>query len=447
MSNVTPLKEVQNNFALIELAGQFYILNRDQINQLVHGESYIAISYYKEKEGKLKIKRFIEEASLGLEDKEVTSLLINFMKSTNTLLYTSVAFDPRPQPPNVLNLWRPHAIEAKEGSCDIILDFIFDIICNKDSASYHFIISYLAHMLQKPEQKPMVAVILLGGQGVGKGAFYTILKATWRHTMRQVHSIDDVVGTFTASALEGSLAIWMDEALFNGDKKSMDRLKALISEDEVTIEEKYQPKRNMRSIHRLFGASNHEHFAHIEKDDRRFFFLNVSEAWKQDDTKFSPLFRSFEDGKTIPAFVGYLLGRNIEDFKPFRDRPKTSEHAKQKIHSLEGLDRFLYEALQAAEVDIPNYYGGSKIWNGSLVISTKDLKEAYSEYDKTAQRYRPISESKMKPDLLKIFPSAETTRFTENHNNKRGISFGSIQQSRTDFDHYIGCEVDWDELP
>jgi hypothetical protein len=447
MSNVTPLKEVQNNFALIELAGQFYILNRKQIKQLIHGDIYIAIRYYKEKEGKLVIRRFIEAQAHGLQDKEVNALLFDFMKSTNTLLYTSVAFDPRPQPANVLNLWRPHAIEAKEGSWDIIDDFLFDIICNKDHTNYKFLMYYIAHMLQKPEQKPMVAVIFLGGQGIGKGAFYTLLKTIWRYTMRQVHSIDDVVGTFTASALEGTLAIWMDEALFSGDKKSMDRLKALISEDEVTIEEKYQPKRSMRSVHRIFGASNHEHFGNIERDDRRFFFLKVSEAWKQDDAKFSPLFKSFEDGKTVSAFVSYLLKRDIKDFKPFRDRPKTTEHAKQKVHSLEGLDRFLYEVLQAAEVDSQYIGGGAKIWNGSLVISTKDLKSAYIDYDRTAQRYRPISEAKMKPELLKIFPTAEATRFTEHNRSKRGISFGSIQQSRTDFDHYIGCEVDWDELP
>ena len=100
-------------------------------------------------------------------------------------------------------------------------------------------------MLQKPEEKPMVAVILLGGQGIGKGAFYTLIRVIWPYTMRQVQSIEEVTGSFTAAALEQSLGVWMDEALFSGYKKSSDRLKALITEDRITIEEKYQPAKTM----------------------------------------------------------------------------------------------------------------------------------------------------------------------------------------------------------
>ena len=98
-SALSPLQDVQNNFALLDLAGVFYILSRAQIDRLLHGQGYFSLSYYKEKEGKLVIRRHLEAQAHGLDDKEVPYLLFDFMKSTNPNVYNAVAFDPRPQPP------------------------------------------------------------------------------------------------------------------------------------------------------------------------------------------------------------------------------------------------------------------------------------------------------------------------------------------------------------
>lgn len=447
-SALSPLQDVQNNFALLDLAGVFYILSRAQIHRLLHGQGYFNLSYYRDKEGKLMIRRHLEAQAHGLDDKEVTYLLFDFMKSPNTHVYNAVAFDPRPQPPEILNLWRPYAVIPVPGCFALIKQFLLEIICDGDIGNYKYLANYLAHMLQKPEEKPMVAIIFLGGQGIGKGAFYTLLKTIWPHTMRQVQSIEEVTGRFTAAALEQSLGVWMDEALFSGDKKSTDRLKALITEDRITIEEKYQPAKTMQSFHRIFGASNHEHFAPTDRDDRRFYFLKVNEAWKQNAAKFDPLFAAFSDGHTIPAFVHHLLSLDISKFNPAADRPRTTEHAKQKILSLEGLDRFLYEVLQTTEIpESPKLYGRTaKDWNDTLTIATEDLRDAMREFDRNAERFKPISTAKLKPDLKKIFPSAQYVRFQDGGKSRRGIALPSINQARKDFEKHVGCAIEWESL-
>jgi hypothetical protein len=445
-TQVSPLQAVQEQFALIELAGKFYIVNRDQIRQLQTSENHISIAFYDDKNGRTKIKRLIEASTFGLDGNEVNKLMNSFMASPHTLLYDGITSDPTPQPANILNLWRPYSIEPIEGDWNILHRFIYEIICDSDKTNYKYLLHYFAHMLQKPEEKSRVAIVFLGGEGIGKGTLYRIIKIIWRYTTRQVHEIEAVVGDWTASALEGSFAVWLDEAMFSGDRKSMDRLKALITEDEVTVKEKHQPNRTMKSVHRIFAASNHEHFAPTGRDDRRLFYLKVSEAWKEKDEEFTPLAEALEDGHTVAAFVYYLLELNISSFKPWRDRPKTNEHAKQKIQSLTGLDRFMYETLQAGEVVNPKY-GEGKIWNGSLTISTEDLIHSYKEFDPTAQRHNPISPSKLKPDLKKIFPTAQDARFQERKFGKRGITFDSIEQSRKDFEKHITCEVEWEELP
>ena len=150
-------------------------------------------------------------------------LINDFWISPNTQAYERVAFDPLLKAANILNLWRPHAVIPKAGSYKLIGDLIFGIICSGNEEPYQYLCFFLAHMIQKPEEKPDVAIILIGGQGTGKGMFYRLLKKIWPHTMLQVHDINDVVGKFT-SVLEKTLGVWMDEAMFTHDHRSMERL-------------------------------------------------------------------------------------------------------------------------------------------------------------------------------------------------------------------------------
>lgn len=45
----------------------------------------------------------------------------------------------------------------------------FNIICNQDADCYIYLMRWAAHVIQKPEHKTMVAPIIFGYQGAGKG--------------------------------------------------------------------------------------------------------------------------------------------------------------------------------------------------------------------------------------------------------------------------------------
>ena len=80
-----------------------------------------------------------------------------------------------------------------------------------------------------------------------------------------VSDIEHVIGGFNAS-LERNYAVCMDEALFRGQKKAMERLKSFVTEPTITIEHKapsnkylagefepplLQEKRNIPSITKI----------------------------------------------------------------------------------------------------------------------------------------------------------------------------------------------------
>ena len=113
-----------------------------------------------------------------------------------------------------------------------------------------------------------------------------------------VSDINQVVGQFNA-ALERHFVIIMDEAMFSGDRKSQDRMKSLITENTCHIEQKYQPSRTIESFHRFFASSNHEHFSHVEGDDRRSLFVRVSDVYQGDHDYFSQVGVALSDDHGI----------------------------------------------------------------------------------------------------------------------------------------------------
>ena len=254
-----------------------------------------------------------------------------------------------------------------------------------------------------------------------------------------------MIGQFNA-ALERNYVICMDEALFSGDKKSMERLKSLITEPSCRIEQKYQPSRTIDSYHRFFAASNNGHFAQIDKDDRRFLFLRVSSDFQCDLEYFEKLHRLIADEDVVSAMVFDLLTIDLDNFN-VRSRPLTAEHTMQKIQSLTGFERYWYEKLQSG--DLRDCECISNLWSEPRFISTRDIIRGYEEYDKNAGRYHPVQSQQIASALEKLCPSATPARTTnDSYGNKaqsRGYQLPSIGVARTEFERIIGSKLQWDE--
>ena len=55
--------------------------------------------------------------------------------------------------------------------------FLLDILCSGDEELYGYLMKYIAHALQKPEEKPKVMLIFKSiEEGTGKGTFGELLQ-------------------------------------------------------------------------------------------------------------------------------------------------------------------------------------------------------------------------------------------------------------------------------
>jgi len=234
----------------------------------------------------------------------------------------------------------------------------------------------------------------------------------------------------------------MDEALFSGDKKSMDRLKSMITEPSITIEQKFQPRRIIQSIHRFFAASNHDHFGNVEMDDRRFVFLRVSNERLGDHDYFSKLYAAMDDLVQLGAFVNFIANMDITNFN-FRAKPNTNELLDQKLKSLKGFDRYWYEVLCTGDinVNVNGEFDPLIEWEGAMFVSTANLIKNYKQYRSKLRQYEAIQSTEIRKGLSKWCPSAEFDR----REQKRGYKLPSLNDARTAFDVAIGGKIDWDD--
>ena len=288
------LSALQAAYSLYRSGGEFYVVELQKLAEVKTGKC-TEIEFFKKQSAEILLKRFLEDQAIACELKLTIS---QFWTNPSTQVFNATAFSPLPQPASTINYWIEPTAKPRAGNCDIMKAFLLNIICAGSQVTYSYLLRYLAHMLQRPWEKPGIMIVLLGGQGTGKGTFFRILRAIWDRTVIQVSDIQEVIGHFNA-VLERNFIIFMDEAIFSHDKKALDRLKSLVTETTCRIEQKYQPARTIDSYHRFFAASNHDHFAHVEQDDRRFVFLRVSDDAKGNHQFLSQLSKSIEDTAVI----------------------------------------------------------------------------------------------------------------------------------------------------
>ena len=267
-----PLAILQQQYALIRLAGALYVVDRYDLELLPDNGTAKKFVPLRRPDATILMIRVVTDR---FPDATAKAIVKDFYLSPETFCYDGTEFNPISTSKNTLNLYVPPTIVPSDGSSKLIREFLLNVICSGNRTNFSYLVKYLAHALQRPWEKPGVMVILLGGQGTGKGTLARILQKIWSATYLQVHQIKSVTGDFNA-ALERAFIVWLDEAFFVGNRGATDALKSLVTEPFINISEKYQPARQTKSFHRFFGASNADYFKATDRDDRRDFVLRVA---------------------------------------------------------------------------------------------------------------------------------------------------------------------------
>jgi Family of unknown function (DUF5906) len=430
------LQTTQKQYGLVNISGKLHMFDKRRL-EAVAGQPAQKLELSNRHDASLFIERSV---AASFPNSDAYKISKEFFKSPATSCYSGVYFHPKGNNKNYLNLWVGPYRKAKKGHWKLIDIFLKNVICDGDEDSYNYLINYIAHALQLPEKKPGVMLILMGGQGIGKGTLGRIFQKIWTSTYLQVSNIDAVTGSFNA-ALERSFIVFMDEALFSGDRKSSDALKSLVTEPLIHINEKYQPARQTQSFHRFIAATNATHFKNTENDDRRDFVLKVSDRHKDDHSYWNELDHEMNHGG-IEAFMYDLLEIDLTGFN-VRAKPSTAGLLEQKLLSLGPIEGWWYDSLDMGAFESVDENGRTVVSNGWLpFLGTTDIINDVMHFVGN-KIYRKPSPRNVINTLTMMCPSITKEQKQTGMDRCRGLSLPKLHVARAEFETYIGGKLSW----
>ena len=248
-------------------------------------------------------------------------------------------------PATVFNFFQGYRVQPKAGDCTVYLEHLQHIICNNDPAAYAYLIGWMAHLFQKPDEKPNVAIVLKSVEGTGKGAMVEPLMMILGTHGNKTNGSYALAGRFNG-IIANRLLIFADEVDLT-DKHTADRLKSIITETTVNLERKGLEIEPLPNNCRLIFASNHGRVLNAGIRERRYLVLEPSEAKAQDSAYFTALWAWTHNGGAA-HLLHYLLQVDISDFNPYKC-PQTQALIDEKLAALSGINRYFYTEIMKAE--------------------------------------------------------------------------------------------------
>lgn len=370
----------------------------------------------------------------------------HWMRAKHRRTYPNgIVFAPNEEVEGAYNLWQGFSVDPAAGkSCALFLAHLFEVICDKNDELYEYSLNYLAHMIQKPEEKPGVAYVVKGKKGAGKD---TIAEYFGRIITRHYITIankDQMVGKFNAHQ-EKCLLLHVQEGFWAGDKRDEGALKYLITSENAMIEPKGMNAFPVKSVLRIFISSNEKWVVPATEDERRFFVLNVSNK-RLGDHKYFERIRHERDNGGAEALLDLLQKRDLSDFQ-IRKVPNTIGLAEQKVQGLKNVERWWYGVLQHGSIEAhadKDSVTNTQWLRGAVRMEKNEFREAYSRWLRT-RRYdgEEVSEMEFSKRIKSMVPQIGIARPSGGGSRLRAFVLPSLQDCRTGFETYIGSELAW----
>lgn len=365
-----------------------------------------------------------------------------WLRSKERRDYDGLVFMPQqPAPPRFYNLWRGFACQPAERyelhpSVESWLDHAKSNLCGGDDGICRWLVGYCAHLVQRPWEKPLVALVFRGGKGTGKNAFIERVGALLGGHFLLTSNRRYLLGNFNGH-LENCLLFALDEAFWSGDKQAEGALKDLITGREHVIEHKGKEPYTVHNRTRICIIGNEDWLVPASHDERRFAVFTVGDGRKQDRKFFQDMREGMEQGG-YPYLLRYLLDYDLSGLD-FNAAPSTQGLSEQKHHTLDPFHQWWYDCLEEG-VLIGSEFGG---WPTEPTCDR--FRAAFRRYVKERNIRSRVPEDRTIGRLLKqCAPGVTKRRATKTEEGQPYLySLPALDIARVEWDRFIGHPVEW----
>jgi hypothetical protein len=328
-------KEFVKRYAKCLVESKLYILDMEA-TRMCGQQRLIGVEAMGNKNKSNTVLAKMVDPQSGKETTKKMSLFDYCMSETADMKeFDGFTFDPHPRAgrrtkDNKFNTWFGFPVKGKIGDASLINDHIKNVWCgNSDDHAYHWVMSYLAHIFQRPWEKPGSAIVLGGPPGTGKSMplEHGIGKMVAPYYGKSSRP-DDICGRFTAFSCN-KIVFLSEEAVWSGDKKMLRQLKERVTGGTTNWEQKMLPAVEVPDFVRLFFTSNDAHIFDLDGDDRRYCILDTATTHQNDLKYFGRMKDWFDDGGR-EIWFNYLSNYKPEvPFVELRSPPLTAARLRQ----------------------------------------------------------------------------------------------------------------------
>jgi hypothetical protein len=323
--------------------------------------------------------------------------------------YPQVDFAPGGNlPKHVYNMWRGFAVQERKPqrgvvSWELMQDHIFNVICSGNNDWYDYLINWKARMVQQPSEPAQTVPVLRGGEGVGKNLYGSYPLTIFGPHALHLSDIKQLVGRFNLH-LQNCIYVLADEAgFYPGDHEGEGVMRALITEERLAIEGKYENLYQSANCLHPMIFSNKTWVFPMAVDARRPFVLDVPDTRKDQPEYFKALGHERDHLHGPAAMLWDLKRRDIRHFD-VRQVPDTPAGREQKRLSLDTIGQYWMKTLERA-YPYRSRYGVRSLttWPECGIYSIELLWCGYQQFCDDSRRYQRQNETEFRSFLDRIY--------------------------------------------
>lgn len=299
-------------------------------------------------------------------------------------------------------------------------------LCNGDKDIIKYMISWIAHIIQKPRERAGTNIVIQSQQGAGKDIFgkFIGLVIGSQYTM----SFGDMQQFCQKHNSEqaGKLFIRLNEISDKGiNLNNHNFLKNKTNEEYIRIEPKGLEPYNLKNYARYMLFTNNLNSIYVENDDRRYMLIQANNDNRNKYSYFAPIYKESTDLNILKSAFKYFKEYDISDFKPM-EMPITDYKKKQIKNNISSVYLYLEELL-SGEYEVGEHY----LFMDSDKLEIKPLKhikcngvllyKLYTKYCKDNGIYNKIQKKLFKQKIEEF--GLKYKRFNIGNVRTRGFSF------------------------
>lgn len=299
----------------------------------------------------------------GTEVEEMEEFTGRYTKDAYKKQYASAGDYPPPAliPPDTFNTWivSPYhdcVISPGKDRPEIFNRFIAQLgaACSECEVSVKIQLVFLADMIQRPGIKPGIALIYHGGEGTGKsflGQYFMQLVGKHRSVAARAC---DALTTFN-SIIDGKLLILFDEILAGKEATAEinNQLKSIITDKEMSINEKHKKQRQTRSYHRIVATTNEPH---VMLSKRRPCYFKSNLSLRVNSALASQLYNDMEDVDGLRFIYNFLQHYDIAGSGIDIHNPPTDAYNREVSESRDPTLLFVKHLVLERYKDEPRFF-------------------------------------------------------------------------------------------